>query len=375
MVPNSCWYILHSSSFLSSRPSPRSFVVLKFRERSGAVGLDEGSHRGERYLVSLVGKAGTGEARGERMAGEKEGDVEMSAVPEGQHQRGESLGQSIRGAAAAVLGAEQMRALEDPSLINSTRGSVLGGSFGSKVHIAGASRSLVSSLRNPEDGSIRENITELHPENGQADYGPARVSNWVSLVGGRARRYHRTESNRTLLCLSVQHVIHHYGRDHGHGNPLPTEHDGGPRLHPWFRRHCCNGGSGLLSGVSAGQGEESVLQPSSFLRGPCLHPQRRGLREVHQGAPLCKLVCIALLLHPGLDLQPHVGVLLFRSHLFLGMGSHRGGISRPVRTGKPRNAGLCGTLCCADAFTLRRSYFSCERFTRCPSWPCCPPWP
>ena len=142
------------------------------------MGLDEGSHRGERYLVSLVGKAGTGEARGERMAGEKEGDVEMSAVPEGQHQRGESLGQSIRGAAAAVLGAEQMRALEDPSLINSTRGSVLGGSFGSKVHIAGASRSLVSSLRNPEDGSIRENITELHPEDGQADYGPARVSNW-----------------------------------------------------------------------------------------------------------------------------------------------------------------------------------------------------
>ena len=43
------------------------------------MGLDEG-YRGERYLVSLVGKAGTGEARGERMAGEKEGDVVFLVV-------------------------------------------------------------------------------------------------------------------------------------------------------------------------------------------------------------------------------------------------------------------------------------------------------
>jgi len=72
----------------------------------------------------------------------------------------------------------KMQAMDNPNMIGSIC-SVNGNSGQSRHSVVGAARSLVSSIRNPYDGSIREEATKITPEDGEPDeHAPARVSAW-----------------------------------------------------------------------------------------------------------------------------------------------------------------------------------------------------
>merc|ERR1712048_1283474 len=93
-------------------------------------------------------------------------DVSVEMSPAGG---AEALAQDFVGSLKNV---NSMSAMDNPQNVNSVM-SV----DGSIPSVRGPARSLVTSVRNA-DGSVKKDVTDINPEDGQQGHVPARVSAW-----------------------------------------------------------------------------------------------------------------------------------------------------------------------------------------------------